>query len=695
MKQTLLVVLLLLAAFDGFAQNCAPNGITTNPSAPVNIQRPSKTNTFNWLQENYPLYWVYDNTSTIKSPFYQLNNSITNHFIENKEMYPADGWELVAKDLGYNDDGMRQAQPIGNASIVFYNKHTGILRVFIARGDQQPFNGVRVNFGFERSSPMQTSLLSQVSELVPLDHFQRDPAILSVSQFNNDYQRWFYADFNMMYDPCTCLYTSKLHIDVYLVNTSTISLEGTSNGELVSIDNNQGTVKNNSNTWTLGKLADGSKKIGSFYKTLNSYREEEKEKVDKAPMDTNNKTQKKSAIESLANIINSSSFLKNGLGAFPFVGEAMSLLDFFVGGGKKSTGPADVKVMPMTLNMSSRYEGSITALYRYKDIIFWNPGSNNAGLNAGEYPYYNEVMGLFNLLETPKVNLQFTRELVLDPQDRFNRYTVTNHRYQLANDLKYVINPASGLEIQDMRLALIVEGTDQWGGPAGGGFPSLEGYNAESKRYAYRTNYVDLNCFRKEVFEIQASDAPGHINWRPMGSTYLKVMVNFKRKDADANTQNILFVAKYPVNIQNATNMNYALGCYAVPPQSAAAVQAYCQSSIYTSSARFVNYAERLNQLYLDEQSKKSKIRVAQNEFKVFPNPASTSFKLHYSVEEVKHVKIEIFDATGRLVFQVIDQKHAPGPYEIEIFTEQFKNGIYFVLVEDGRKDVHKLIINK
>lgn len=75
------VVLLLIVSFTKLSaqiSTCNPGGpgITTNPAAPVNNQRPSKLNTFDWTQQNYPinLLYNYNNATSIKNPYYQSDN---------------------------------------------------------------------------------------------------------------------------------------------------------------------------------------------------------------------------------------------------------------------------------------------------------------------------------------------------------------------------------------------------------------------------------------------------------------------------------------------------------------------------------------------------------------------------------------------------------------------------------------------
>ena len=71
MKKFLLAIFTFLSS-SAFSQLCSPNGITTNPAAPVNTQNPSKLNTFNFTGTQFPLNWIYtfNNVSQINSPFF-------------------------------------------------------------------------------------------------------------------------------------------------------------------------------------------------------------------------------------------------------------------------------------------------------------------------------------------------------------------------------------------------------------------------------------------------------------------------------------------------------------------------------------------------------------------------------------------------------------------------------------------------
>lgn len=72
-----------------------------------------------------------------------------------------DGWELIKKDFGFESGGTE----VNNPHLILYNKYRGLLRVFIARGDQAFFNGAILRIKFHDLSPMQTSLLDHAGEL--------------------------------------------------------------------------------------------------------------------------------------------------------------------------------------------------------------------------------------------------------------------------------------------------------------------------------------------------------------------------------------------------------------------------------------------------------------------------------------------------------------------------------------------------
>jgi len=131
-----------------YSQPCA-KGITTNPSAPTNPEKDSKRNTFfDWRTPFYQVNSASIAATQIESPFFQNNNANVSHFFENKDMNPADGWELITYDLGFSENGTPKNPPTDYVFVVLYNKYTGILRVFLS-GNGPPFNGAKIQVKFD------------------------------------------------------------------------------------------------------------------------------------------------------------------------------------------------------------------------------------------------------------------------------------------------------------------------------------------------------------------------------------------------------------------------------------------------------------------------------------------------------------------------------------------------------------------
>jgi len=92
------LLVLFFTELNAQISTCNANGmgITTDPAAPVNNQRPSKLNNFNWTRQDYPinLLYNYNNATSIKNPSYQGDNQyITALSVPNdglRDMYPFD-----------------------------------------------------------------------------------------------------------------------------------------------------------------------------------------------------------------------------------------------------------------------------------------------------------------------------------------------------------------------------------------------------------------------------------------------------------------------------------------------------------------------------------------------------------------------------------------------------------------------------
>lgn len=75
-----------------------------------------------------------------------------------------------------------------------------------------------------------------------------------------------------------------------------------------------------------------------------------------------------------------------------------------------------------------------------------------------------------------------------------------------------------------------------------------------------------------------------------------------------------------------------------------------------------------------------------------YPNPMAGRTTLRYEVTREAHLRLDLFDTTGRHIAHLADGRHQPGIHEIRLDTEQYAAGIYFVrLHTEGRSRTQAL----
>lgn len=77
--------------------------------------------------------------------------------------------------------------------------------------------------------------------------------------------------------------------------------------------------------------------------------------------------------------------------------------------------------------------------------------------------------------------------------------------------------------------------------------------------------------------------------------------------------------------------------------------------------------------------------------FGVYPNPVHKTAYITYTLKNVMNVKIAIYNILGEKVKLVISEKQNAGKHQLEINTDNFINGIYFININDT---MHKLQIS-
>ncbi|MCI0450542.1 MAG: T9SS type A sorting domain-containing protein [Chlorobi bacterium] len=79
-----------------------------------------------------------------------------------------------------------------------------------------------------------------------------------------------------------------------------------------------------------------------------------------------------------------------------------------------------------------------------------------------------------------------------------------------------------------------------------------------------------------------------------------------------------------------------------------------------------------------------------------YPNPFNPLTKIKYIIAKFAFVKLIVYDVLGRTVKVLINEKKAPGTYEIEFEGSSLASGVYFYRLEaDGYSDFKKMVLIK
>jgi Secretion system C-terminal sorting domain len=663
-KFYLINVITVLFVLTTQAQYPCVNGISTNPLNPINNQLPSKKNTFfNWQDSIYQVQPINNDCirgSQMESPFFKIDN--LEELRDSKDMKWDDGWELIRRGFGLTDLNTNTTDPVPNSYLILYNKYTGILRVLLKVCRGADYNAAKITLSLSPLSQIKTDLL-EISRggVSALDKKFIPTSFAAGSKYVNDNTKWFYADFPMMFDPCTCVYKSKLTIISELIATSQISLEGSITGDIytTNVGGKAQIQQPGSIGWkdftgfVNGKLSTAHANINTFVSQAQKLADNVKKS------DTANG--KKNALFNLGNFLKTNQFLKAGLTAVPWLKSALSIVDIFTAGGKTSSGPQEVKLLPLTVNLTAKLNGTITTTNPYHNIIFTNPGSKDAQLDPDAYPYYNEILGIFNLVKTPII-FQAINQTVCDDARRAYAPPIRQHLLRFdADSFYYVLNLASGLTIQNMQGAIMVktrpkttDTLNMANKKINTSFSVFEGKDALDSTYKFRTDYFDMKCLDRQIFSHTEPhwktfcEIPGDRDWYVNYDTvFLKLMINLKRNNTTANSQNVLLVLTYPMKtvtdaVQANTPTFATCDSTILAPASASFVNSFCNSSVYYN-------LDRQSAAYRD--SIEIIKTLEEKGIAISPNPGNGNLRIQIKPQISNLISFKIVDISGKPVY--------------------------------------------
>jgi hypothetical protein len=457
------------------APKCYPeiNNSTTNPANSADPRGEPWINLgeFDWRNNNW---WLWHptasstNPSNLISPFYQdpsqINVGHLSH--QNPDNKVANGWELITYRLGteYKDASPGNPPLVlgeGFPLIMLYNKFTGTIRVFVyvlhsnaalpnlATGWQTALLRIRYYKSNDIEYKMNANLSLNNGKVNALDAWLGNDTLMQANTLMvGEEGDWVMADFQTMYDPCVCHFKSAVVVDMKLIQKSQVILSGRvdTDEEKYADVQGKGSSTQNVNTYdqvkgTIVKVNESVKSITETAKGVGEF------------TSLLFKTKDDFEVPTLANLFSSTeqaAIVSSLTGAVPYIGAAIGLIDFFIAGGKKETSES---TLPTIIHADIKVNGNIITEDISTPYTVTTPGSKINNLNSLYQPMYNEALGVFNLVETPVLEYVEYKDRTIEGPDILTPPIVI--QYKQKNDIKYVVNPASGLEVESIEAAYV------------------------------------------------------------------------------------------------------------------------------------------------------------------------------------------------------------------------------------------------
>jgi PKD repeat protein len=281
------------------------------------------------------------------------------------------------------------------------------------------------------------------------------------------------------------------------------------------------------------------KHIAGFYNTFDKFKTQFKKTVDKQ--------EDGKLKDALKEVLNGWVF-KN----LPGIGVGIGLVDLFIGGGRKKKKESPV---PMVFTGDMTLSGTLKERNFITEFSIRTPGAHHQLPNFT--PLYDYPLGILNLNTTPVLQARHYWQRTAPNQ------TMYYSSYRVKNDLDWVVNPHSGLQLRDMEAAVVFRLHEAYTYP----YELLPvvpesldsgNYEIESStdgKYVLRTRYIPYHHFKDTVITVP-----------PETDITIKIKAVLERIDEPEETQPVLFVADYePVFEQDSIMNSFPWSPYQLP----------------------------------------------------------------------------------------------------------------------------------
>jgi hypothetical protein len=452
----------------------------------------------------------------MNNPFWQgtSNNPFEKFALYgNSDFYPEDGWELIKSDFGYLSNGttLRSTLP----TLVYfclYNRHTGTMRFFGALPEVTSAFKI-INFTTKilthkknTSNPTPanrnldaTNLLSiQGSSIGALDSKTDEVSFNVLTEFPGadpgGYFFWF--DLPVAYDPCLCYNNVAIEMNGILIQEATFNATGSLLGIVQEIVTPSAS---NYSELVSKKILGAGFALATALATNGSIVQVEKfiELIDIIVNKPGIPDDEKTKWVMFQKFLNASNNLTRENGKWvdyltkqtlndedvvKMMGAINTYASSVMNIGEKGDGGSSLTTVNGKINLN----GNVTNYTNISSTPYWAaPGSklaldcqeevttesNISNLKNPEYPLYNEALGTFALLKTPKLKLNISRiwefsenQYLWEPdpnipsQQRKAYWSCDGFKIQgyLPEDLSFVFNPKMHLNMDKTKISAMI-----------------------------------------------------------------------------------------------------------------------------------------------------------------------------------------------------------------------------------------------
>ena len=529
MKKTIIIAIALLWQGFVFAQ-CDDKGISTDPRDPNNTEKTSAENNFYWFPHNgnnnsqINIRLSGSNTDIdidMTNPFWQAssNNYAFEQFAlyAGSDFYPEDGWELIKSDFGYlADEATLRNSRSSFTYFCLYNRHTGTMRFFGGMPNANEAFKV-VNWTVKVLSHKRntqnpttqnrnldaTNLLSIQGDAIGALDKQTDEVSFDIlTEFpgseRGSYFFWF--DIPVAYDPCICYNDVAIEMSGILIKEASFTASGTLLGTLQEVKTPS---SSNYSELVFKKVVGAGFALGTAIATKGTVVQVGKfvELIDVITNKPGISADDKKQWEMFKKFLEASDKLTRKDGQWvdwltkdtlkdADVVKMMGSINTYVSSvmdiNSKGGGGSSVTTVNGKINLN----GIVTQSNDVNPSPYWSvPGSalsleceeevSNEDPNIPpssprknpEYPLYNEALGTFAILKTPKLNLNISRiwehsvnQFVLEPdpqnpgQQMKSYWSCDGFKIQgfLPEDLSFVFNPKMNLNLDKSKISALI-----------------------------------------------------------------------------------------------------------------------------------------------------------------------------------------------------------------------------------------------